>query len=660
MRPSERLQLNSTFAFFKAVIEVEEREIVGLLATVKSEMGSWFYLEVESIYQSFYDANESNEIISILPNPSLVKFNIKLQLSVGDFRTIDIDHIRFSPIAHDFEASIYDAESGKVSAVIDGSGSLTRMFYNSLGQEIAKINTCLKHLTTFTKTGFLFPTLKGSSTLANEHAAQVLFQPERGFYESFDQESWQTTWKIVKAEPWKISRGQLFHDADSCDRINVVKNIIDVNSAVLRLNFNLQLPQASLNFVWGNEKLSLTRLNDKTATLKFRKIEVSPVPISGEQIVMIENKRLIVWIDAVLVIDREVNEISWADFAIKFNRKVLIENVFVANQPSVTVQYFNGFGQKTQLIKMKDGTKVVISEMLYDSLGRQTIATKPTEVEVNGEISLLSYKVDFVTNKNITSPNSVWSTGKMEGEVHRLNPSDKGFPYSRITYKPNPLNQKESLGLPGATFTNSGPFSKKLDQESEIPLIQNRYPTFKGFRHDVQFLPNGSQQTIVFDKENNKIAVHVKVPGFNHVLATYEYDENNNLVKVLSPNYHEDAATLQKFVKWNEKETFSDKEQTLQMVTGIRLSYDEFGRLTTKINPDTGKNEFIHDKEGQKRFVITGNQTIYFNYDEFGQMTQSGLLRKFYSKKELKGFVDADEIPEDTEVFQTVFSSDRE
>lgn len=185
----------------------------------------------------------------------------------------------------------------------------------------------------------------------------------------------------------------------------------------------------------------------------------------------------------------------------------------------------------------------------------------------------------------------------IEGLVNDLNLDDEGFPYSRTVYHKNPLGEKKVQGLPGKDFSTSGKFSVKYEKNTKIPFINAFFPTSHGFKHRAEKLSNGSTRVLVFDKNETKVAKYVEVPGFEHLLSTYEYDNEKRIVKILPPRYHEAVKTFETIdaVYQDGIAHLNREELTLQSKLGTHINYDRRGNLVMKQTPDEG--EFFDKKK---------------------------------------------------------------
>uniref|UniRef100_A0A914DKC4 Uncharacterized protein n=1 Tax=Acrobeloides nanus TaxID=290746 RepID=A0A914DKC4_9BILA len=672
LRGSIPLTLNTPVSYLKAILSTTTgQEISRLLAQVKQQLGDWFYLElpidfqvIKQIYQDYVTYSAKNNTAVVLPSLQDVRFRITLRVEADPHQRVDLDHIRFSPFNHDFQATIYQPLTEQLTAVIQANGLVERTIYNRLDQEIASLQEDgqLKQFSSGSKTGLLVPTPQGKEVLANQPPTQLNFQPEGGFYETFDAYALRSRWKLDNPAAWCIAPGQLWHEAPRKHRIKADARLFDGTSAAIRCYFALQKPRASLSFNWkGVGSFQFTRQSDNFTTLTLpNKHFIKPLPLAGELIIMLEQNQAWLWLDGVLLLD-QLLQISgtaanlltpWSSFFLEAQGQVLIEDCLVMNNPALQIEYYNAFGETTQVIQLEDANTADVTEKLYDQLGRPAITTKTTRIHRELGQPLLIYRPNFVSNINPVSQQSVWHTGRLEGEVDRLNPNDQGVAYARTQYAPNPLNEESVLGLAGLDFSVTGPYATHLSRHANIAFLSNLFPTNQGYRQKVESLPNGSQYVAIFDKHNNQVARYTRVPSYNSLLSTYEYDSENRLIKILPPLYHEKVDTASKLTPWQPGEAhLSPQEKQWQQALGTFLSYDLNGNLIRKITPDSGKVEYLYNSVDQMRFMISlgaANQTeqiVYFDYDMHGQLSRTGHLKQLLSIDALQQYLESQSLP---------------
>ncbi|XP_062708863.1 uncharacterized protein LOC109622613 [Aedes albopictus] len=645
--PQDILDLGAVVPFLKASIQTGNGEEVSeLIGEVKYRTRDWFYLEVIVNLLYIKEVEQGMEQYSTsAPNPNS---NLIVAIIVGPANntTIQVDHIRFSPLKCSFRANVYGPIPGRVKEVISANGMVKREIFNEHQESIASINEYgqLVELSTHTKLTSVgrIVKLKGS----------VRIQPESGFYEDFAPFSFLQRWTIDQSDGWRISPGQLLHIGDSVNTLVWDPYEVNSDSYGIRFFYSLLSANSSVKF---NDELTLLR-NDQTAALSgFGKTLV--VPLNGEVLMVSEYNRHFIWVDGGLYVDTFSNSpLSKIEMA----GEVKIENMLIFSEPRVQVTYLNQLDEKLQEVTLEDEHTAVVTGYLYDKLGRQAITTQDARTKRSPSQPLLAYYANFVTNGNPFANDSPWNTGKLQGDIAEMVGE---YAFSQVMYESNPLDEKCAEGLPGSEFSVSGPFGKRFSRSTGNAFINNLFPASQNYTYQVEHKPGNVEHISVFDSKSNRIAWYVHVPKSKDLLSTYEYNDNGKLVKGLPPLYHEKVRTLQKLS--SQLKSVSEEEQALQKVLGNHVAYNNEGSEITKKTPDAGKTENIYDESGLLRYTVyhsnEADQTIenvmYFDYDGFGRLNGTGKLTSFPSKDQL---LDLQLTTNNTEQYQQFYQSDYE
>lgn len=642
MRPhSQMFALGAVTPYLKAIVYADNgEEIIVLLSSIKLQARNWFYLEVvidllytRQLYERFSEKStitkklEANFTISIVIGPS-----------VGT--SIDVDHIRFSPINCDFQATVYDSATKQVKEVINTNGLIKRNFYNQYQEKIAIINEFGQIVEFSTQT-------KASSVGREvELKSSVLIQPETGFYEDFAPYSFTKRWIIDDPGAWKISPGRIHHFSKRMHKLEYNPYEINTDSFGMRLKYTLYSASCVMKF---GSSFKLTRFNEN-AQITFENKSRS-ILLNGELLMIAEDNRMIIWVDGGLYFDA-YSKIPHFDF--EMSGDVRISEVMIFSKPSVQVTYFNKLDEKLQEIVMENEYSAVVTEYLYDELGRQTITTQPARIERHGRQSLLSFHPTFVVNSDPHSIRSVWKVGKIFGDVKNL---ISEYAYSQILYDDNPMDEKRAIGLPGKNFSVSGTYANRFSSSTENFFINNLFPKTHNFSYKVEYKPGNVEDISVFNSKNNRVAWYVHVPRSKDLLSTFEYDNNGKLILNLPPLYHEKVRTLTKLNP--ELRTISNEEQGLRRALGNQVTYDHRGNIISKTTPDAGKVENLYDDDGLLKYIVYYNNAsieviecvVYFEYDLMGRLSGSGRLTSIPSKEALRTLVLSESVTKEYQQF---------
>ncbi|EFX70311.1 hypothetical protein DAPPUDRAFT_300516 [Daphnia pulex] len=691
VRPSDGVagstEVDKITGHLKATISVKEthEEIVGLLGRIMRKVGDWSYIELlidfDIVKRLFIDSIVDNSGQNTTTIPQLT---ITLKVDAKqDGRTsgLDVDHVRFTPMVHDFKATVYDSDNGRPISVIGSSGSISRTVCYR-GREMAIVTDVtvsgqqqLEQVATSSNTGRLIPTPNGSIITGAKRSRTVFYPENGGLYEIFDVYAWRNRWNDSSndSSAWTTAPARLWHNhQQSHQLVSVDPSTLfgaESSSAAIRCYYSLISPTAYMTWKMAGGQVRLARKSEKTSsTLTFQvqpdapHTTVTDLPSSGEIVMMTEGGRFFIWIDSVLLLDRLVASLSaknpWTFFAFEAQGNTFVEDCIFMGNPRTEMEYMNEWGEKMQTIQLESDRSVLVSQTLYDELGRSAITTKMTRITMDDRkpgSALLAYYSDFVSGPiDPANPLSVWQTHRLEGEVDRLNPFDGGVPYSRTEYEANPLNEKRVEGQPGLDFTVNGRYAKKFrtwnSSKDKIDVIDNHFPTSKGFRHKMEEMPNGTKRVAVFDSQDNRVALYIYVPGYNHLLSTYEYNSKNQLIKILPPIYHDRADTfLKSGPLWPMTNTemsgqqLSPDEIYWQKTLGTYMTYDDAGRLLRKTTPDTGTFEYYYNRAGQIRLQVHFSSeesdeidnVVFYEYDNGEKsVSRTGFLEQMPMSRE--------------------------
>lgn len=399
----------------------------------------------------------------------------------------------------------------------------------------------------------------------------------------------------------------------------------------IALYFRVQLDPSS--------ELTL-ELNSHFIEFKSDKILVNGKKIencgNGFFLLVAISNRLIVWKEKELLVDQKF-DLTRNSPGVAFTTSGLakLSEVLVVNEPILKVNHLNSFDLMCQSIQLDSDSSAIIKEKIYDELMRDSIETKPTRVPIQNQEASLAYRPDFVTNKSFDSQTSVWQTKKLQGKINELNPLDEGFSYQRKIYTKDPLNYVESVEFAEQLLSHK-PIPNSSHNKS-FEYFVSLFPIEDGFVCQTSIELNGSRTIKVYDKDNNMVASFQHTTDFKDTLTTYEFDKNQNLVKILPPLYHSEVFTMDNigrtYEQLNQLWNSNEKYLKLQQETGSFYVYDDKNCLIESRTPEKGKEMFVYNKLGLLRFTLrfdSDNQPVileYSNYNQWGEVCAKGFSK---------------------------------
>ncbi|KAL9703692.1 hypothetical protein quinque_007210 [Culex quinquefasciatus] len=222
------------------------------------------------------------------------------------------------------------------------------------------------------------------------------------------------------------------------------------------------------------------------------------------------------------------------------------------------------------------------------------------------------------------------------------------YPFTTTQYLKCPLEIRTKVGFPGKENNINSKRAISYSKSSNSNFLQLLFPPSNGFRYEVKHLPNGAINTIVMDNRDLKVAEYVAVPGYDHILTTYGYDEAGNLEEVLPPNFHQHARTLQ---ATEDLQTFLRKHESTRSKWRVLKKYNADLQITSKETPDAGKYEFLYNERKQLRFLVhydiksTVDRVFYYKYTTSGEVFEFGILDTYKPTQELRQNSNKDDYP---------------
>lgn len=550
--------------------------------------------------------------------------------------SLDIDHIRFSPRDQQFYAHVYNPQTYQVISLIDGNGNIKSMFYNQQYEPVI-VTDWLRHLNELNIHGKHGTTLSYGSILARKQPQyQMKIKSIDGFYEDFSKTSFERRWIIDTINNWKRIPGCLIHTTKSTDSLILENEWLDEYSAGFYVQLDLK-SDTKIEINFHKHLIIVECLNDNKANLFINNQNISSVPSYGEYLIISEGNRLWLWINGQLQIDQSFKVLANSSnyLLFKLTGNISLNQLFIFSKPAIDIIYKNILDEELQIIQLENSQSSIVSQTLYDDLGRQAIVIKPTQIIVDDDKPLLAFQYDFIQNGYVHQNNNVWQTGKLIGIVNKYNPKDEGYSYSQVRYEDNPFNEKSIIGQPGLLFTVNGIGCLKYTRDAQLPFINLLFPSKNGYSVNVCIQAHGTKQITVLDSYGNQIALYVYTNMGNNLLTTYEYNDENRVIKVLPPAYHahRDINTLSQVIPYielmNQWQT-NEKQRDIQNNFSTRLTYDKNGQIIERISPDTGKQILIYSHEKLLRFILQHDingkpcRVVYYQYDKLGNLSSQG------------------------------------
>lgn len=284
-----------------------------------------------------------------------------------------------------------------------------------------------------------------------------------------------------------------------------------------------------------------------------------------------------------------------------FGNRVALPSLGFGGAPRARVTVVDASGKTLQEQRLV-GQRCVVSERIYDGLGRLAVATKGAYVEPTPARPVLSYRSDFARFD--------WRSGRMTGLVSDAHPDCGGYPFTRQAYERSPLDRIVARGNPGAELA-IGAHDTRFSYGASDGGVPGASP--HAFATMTMTDPNGTS-TVELKNHLGQVLQRVFAAGTDEASKnTTVFDAAGNARELWSPN------------------AFAPPPNTSADDWVVRQTFDYAGNLTSVTSSDSGTSRTIYDPRGSVRFAQTaqghvdGNFT-YSKYDDLGRLTEFGYL----------------------------------
>ncbi|NET24832.1 RHS repeat domain-containing protein [Okeania sp. SIO1I7] len=580
-------------------------------------------------------------------------------------KSLLIDDICFIPLIGSFQGNVYEPKYKILSAQLGNSGDTIRNFYDSFQRKVAEtgIAETVSAVTTSYSTrqenddeSYAFSQGKPNSVLTIGAAAG-------GVYANFiNGEQWRQDWQPTsdfsqesnrkptpnpsqegnkkstqegsrKPTPnpsqegnkkptqegnkkstqeennWEVENNALVHKGNTLDTITYQSTASFSNYGV-RLSVH---PKNTLQQPLGiriSDRLTVTWTQNQgwTLTLNDTASEVANTgSIPHEWLLVAANNTVLFYADGKQIFAETITDNITGAVEIFTADEVAFANIVTFKNPQIGITYSDGAGKEKQTQAL-EGSNCLVTEIVYDILSRQAIATKAAKFDN----TFFGYRTSFIESIN-------WDSGELTGEIANYYPEDEGYPYSRTVYEASPLNRPIQQGIPGKTFAigngNTHIVSREYGTNTEGFFAEDSYPSGE---YLVEKLTDADGTTVytLTDKLGRTLAKKagpIEAGSDVHQTTRSIYDDAGNVVKVLLPNQ------------------FVPPENSQPDAWEITMEYDFLGQMISQTNPDSGTTKYIYDRAGNPRFMVdavalTSQIIFYKKYDIVGRLTEEGWL----------------------------------
>jgi RHS repeat-associated protein len=538
-------------------------------------------------------------------------------------RYLLLDDLCFTPLISDYSVLVYTTDFDAVTAGMQANGATMRYVYDAFHRRIGVVGPAEAPVTL---TAPYYSRQNSAAFTQRDPNSDLLVKVRSGgLYEDFVDGQWQDVWD-GNAGSWSVRNGALVHTGAGADTLTLRGS---QSYGAFGARFAVQAPGTLANplgLALGSQiKIQYTPGTGWQLLVGGQAIAAAAGrPVGRDWTLVTTGKTLLFFVDGARTLAYQASQNVGGPLALFTGDAVAYSQILIFEDPITSLNYYDGAGRTTQF-QGQDGNDCIVSQNLYDPLGRAAVVTK----SVRYLNSPLGYQPGFITAFDWTS------AGVMAGDVSAYysptglgDPSnrgfsdDQGYPYSRTLYESSPLARPRVIGRAGAAFAITNPATPpSAGQHTEQLLYSGSAgPTPSGPTQNPSYL-----QQLQLDADNNASYAVNNIVGkrvsegtyldnsggtpSNPIQSLYEFDAAFNLTTVKPPNA---TAMAQTANQWQ-----------------ISMQYDFLRRLSQQTTPDTGTTKFIYDPTGQIRFMqdavgAANGYALYMKYDAIGRQIESG------------------------------------
>ena len=294
-----------------------------------------------------------------------------------------------------------------------------------------------------------------------------------------------------------------------------------------------------------------------------------------------------------------------------YPNSIITTTYFSVSLLGTFVTYYDGLGRELQT-QIDESNDLIVSEKVYDALGRLAIETKPARY-LN---TLIGFQAGFIEASwnigNIMSSSSYISDYYDTSPIEANAPDAGGYPYLQTEYYEDPLNRVHFSIPPGKSFrTHNIQYEYASNSANELGYDANELYETRTWDE------NGIKTEVMTDKLGNNIGQRVDPSGLN-LTTKFIYDILGNLTKIIPPK--------------------ASGSESSPYCTAMK--YNTLGQLIEKNTPDADAQsepdfKYNYDNNGNLRFIQDANgQIVYQKYDPFNRVIESGKFFGTFSETE--------------------------
>jgi hypothetical protein len=559
-----------------------------------------------------------------------------------------LDHVWVTPLTSSFAASVYDPVLRVVTEAIDRNGSVSRVVYDPLlrsygavGPDQLADGAAALLYSRDASAGGVFTASQPNSTLA-------LTARSGGEHFRFRTPRDADGWTVEPASGGTLGDGAIRLAAGATARFDAVPDHVHgiavrtwVEAASAGATVSVTCAGVGVTFAaeaGGRYDLSLEGQHVTTVDAPFGRdwllvVNRSTAAPESTSITLCVDGRVLH--DAVQPGVSASRGVALAGDAVAFSR------VFVFYDPVLTIAYADGAGRLRQHQARESVSTVLMSEQLYDLVGRPSVETVAVrKMQGASNVSGFGFEPGFVADRDPAAPGALWRDAEPAGPMHGLvrdwwtypdwdNPEvraeDRDYPYSGAAYGRNLLSRPAQAVSSASEYREGAPHATRYDYGiGQVPAAAAMMDKMSVAAQDRDLYTVSDATHALSDTD--EVRVVSVADGFGRALVSGLWHGAASTDQVLTGaryGFGADGGV--------EATTLLPNAFLGQAGFAVEVRSNALGDVVETTTPDAGTSTTVHDLAGRPRFSqdARGAEEGYFascSYDPLGRPTQVAIV----------------------------------
>ena len=574
----------------------------------------------------------------------------------GGNQAVHLDALFLVPLVNGLTARTFNTASQQITSTMDAGGRTSRTCYDRRGRPTLSVGASGQ----VREIAQRFLSRQGSSDSSfqpgSPNAELTLHPAGGGLVETFrDGADWRSRWTASAfSSNWQEGDGVLTHTAAASDTLTWTGGAPTGTYAVY---FELQATGSpDLSITAGDVTVGWAggaagRYSGRQGSTQWTPL-VQPAREARHWLLVAGDGVVLFFADGQLVFSRKTRPAGSAIVITTGGSAASFRHLAVVADVRVGLSYNDGAGRQRQVHQLH-GADSLITEIVYDPLGRQVATTRnaPGSFGSGAQLAVLQYSPGFLdVNAFLAKLTGTWEMsgdvaayyrGQTDGPVQRSN--DEGYPYRGTRYEDSPRSVQLEAGRPGK------PYAINLT----VPAAQRQTLQYAWGTNTTSptGLPAGDyfQNTLTSPVKTASVQV---TDQLGQLVANFSNDAGGTLVsrtagvRAYTDGSFGPEATLTTQLP---NATTSGPQSN---PAGYRedSTADALQRPTALSDPDAGETQFVSDGTGRLRFVQPAldqgaSGFIYYKYDPLGRMIEEGIAAGAWDRETLMRLADDPDWP---------------